>query len=77
MSKVVPYVEYVDRTFNNPRDIDRVIYRCTNNPEKVLSWCRKNFGERGDGWDFSGGYKTLDIIIWSSKLKVMYELWQK
>ena len=76
MNDLVPIVKFVDVQYKNIRDTERKIYRCTENTEQVLRWCRKNFGERGDGWDFAGGYKTLDIMIWSSKLITMYELWQ-
>lgn len=71
-----PYIEIVEYQVTNPSDHGRVTYRCTGDPLTVIKWCRKNFGNRGDGWDFSGAEKAVDITIWSSKLITMYELWQ-
>jgi hypothetical protein len=71
-----PYIEIVEYECVNTCDSGKVIFRCKDNPLEVIKWCRKNFGNRGDGWDFSGSAKTVDITIWSSKLITMYELWQ-
>lgn len=71
-----PVIEYADPVYNNPRDAVKVIYRCKGDPVAIIKWCRRNFGNRGDGWDYSGAGKSLDITIWSSKLITMYELWQ-
>lgn len=71
-----PYIEYVDPVLNNPGDTGKVIFRCKGDPITIIKWCRRNFGNRGDGWDYSGGTKNVDITIWSSKLITMYELWQ-
>ena len=72
-----PYIEYVDQVRNNPSDAKKVVFQCKGNPTEIIKWCRRNFGDRGDGWDFAGGLKSVDIIIWSSKLIMMYELWQR
>ena len=44
--------------------------------KEVIKWCRRNFGERGDGWDFTAGRKHVQVTIWSSKLITMWEMWQ-
>lgn len=43
----------------------------------VIKWCRRNFGERGDGWDFTAGTKSVEIKIWSSKLITMWKMWKE
>ena len=51
----------------------------TPNPVKLIKWMRRNFGERGSGWDFDGcGTErtgTIKILIWDQKMQVMYEMW--
>ncbi len=71
-----PYIDVVEYEVVNVRDSNKVTFRCKTDPTTVIKWCRRNFGPRGDGWDFSGSGKTVDITIWSSKLITMYELWQ-
>lgn len=71
-----PIIEYVDIVRNNPSDTRKVHFKVKGNNEEVIKWCRRNFGDRGDGWDFSGGTKRLEVTIWSSKLITMWELWQ-
>lgn len=71
-----PVIEYIDVIRKNLRDSDKVTFKVNGDPTTVIKWCRRNFGERGDGWDFSGGLNP-DVTIWSSKLKVMWELWQQ
>lgn len=39
-----------------------------------IRWCRENFGPRGQGWDFSGGFKGCDIIIWRDDFLVTWIL---
>jgi hypothetical protein len=73
---IAPYIEFVEYECLNPRDSNKVIFRCAGDPATVIKWCRRNFGNRGDGWDFSGSDKAVDITIWSTKLITMYELWQ-
>lgn len=38
-----------------------------------IKWCRRNLGERGSDWDFSG-YKNLDIVIYTDKYIPFYKL---
>jgi hypothetical protein len=72
-----PIVEYVDEIKINPYDTNKVSFTVKGDPITVLKWCRRNFGNRGDGWDFVGGTRNIQVTIWSSKLKVMWELWQE
>lgn len=72
-----PIIEYVDEERKNPCDHKIVIYTVKGNPKTVIQWCRRNFGNRGDGWDFTGGGKIVDVLIWSSKLITMWEIWQE
>lgn len=72
-----PVIEYVDVIRNNPRDHTGVTFVVKDNSYEVIKWCRRNFGERGDGWDFTGGKKHVQITIWSSRLITMWELWQE
>lgn len=48
-------------------------------PSVVVKWLRKNFGERGHGYDFYLNFKggTVQIEVWDDKLKFMYEIWIK
>ena len=71
-----PVIEYVDAVRNNPSDSNKVTFKVKGDAMTVIKWCRRNFGDRGDGWDFTGGTKNIEVTIWSSKLKVMWELWQ-
>jgi hypothetical protein len=75
-AELSPYIEIIESQVVNPRDTDKVTFRCKDDPHRVIKWCRRNFGPRGDGWDFSGSDKSVDITIWSTKLIMMYELWQ-
>lgn len=70
-----PIIEYVDVIRNNPRDTNKVTFVVKGDPTQTIKWCRKNFGERGDGWDFTAGTRHVQLTIWSSKLFTMYELW--
>jgi hypothetical protein len=71
-----PVIEYVDVVRKNPRDHSKIIFKVKGDPKTVIQWCRRNFGDRGDGWDFSGGTKSLEVTIWSSRLITMWEMWQ-
>lgn len=44
-------------------------------PSKIIKWLRKNFGERGLGWDFSISNGCVIVEIIDSKYKTMYNLW--
>jgi hypothetical protein len=45
-------------------------------PSVIVKWCRRNFGDRGTGWDFILASGNVTLIIWDDKLKFMYEMWQ-
>ena len=75
-----PYIEFVDIKHINPCDMDKQIVEVAGDAITTIKWCRKNFGERGDGWDYYGGTqrgKKLQLVIWSSKLWTMYNLFLK
>lgn len=38
-----------------------------------IKWCRRNLGERGSDWDFSGS-KNIDIVIYTEKYVPFYKL---
>ena len=44
-------------------------------PSVIVKWCRRNFGQRGSGWDFYLNHGRVIIEISDSKYKVMYEMW--
>lgn len=69
--------QFVEVVRKNKSDNDKVTFKVTDDPQRVISWCRKNFGDRGDGWDFSGGVHKAEVTIWSKKLITMWNLWQK
>ena len=50
------------------------VYR-KEDPSVIVKWCRKNFGERGNGWDFYLNQGRVIIEISNDKYKVMYEMW--
>ena len=72
-----PVIECVDEIRNNPHDHGKVVFTVKGDPKTVIQWCRRNFGNRGDGWDFSGGVKNIQVTIWSSRLITMWEMWQE
>lgn len=45
-------------------------------PETLIKWCRRNFGERGDGWDFTFVSGLVTIEIWNDRYKTMYTMWK-
>ena len=71
-----PVIDFVDVVRKNSSDAKKVTFKIKGEPKEVIKWCRRNFGDRGDGWDFSGGTKSLEVTIWSKKLITMWELWQ-
>lgn len=73
-----PVVEYVDAVRNNTDYATKKQYvpKVEDSIEHI-KWCRRNLGDRGDGWDFAGSGKSLTIFIWSNKLQFMYEMWQQ
>ena len=55
-------------------------YDCSfhkKNPNEMVKWLRRNFGERGAGWDFMFSNNCVIVTIWKDEFKVMYELWYK
>ena len=73
---IIDHIDFVDCVKQNPNDHRKVIFKIKGNPKTVIQWCRRNFGDRGDGWDFSGG-ENVEVIIWSSRLVTMWEMWQQ
>lgn len=45
-------------------------------PTELVRWLRRNFGERGVGWNFALNRGCVIIEIWDSKLEFMYEMWK-
>lgn len=72
---MIPVIEYADLIRKNPRDHNGITTVVKGDPTETIKWCRKNFGERGDGWDFTAGTRHVQLTMWSSKLITMYELW--
>lgn len=72
-----PIIEFVDEEFKNPRDHTGVTFVIRDDQKTVIKWCRKNFGNRGDGWDFTAGTKHVQLTIWSKRLITMWMLWQE
>lgn len=72
-----PIIECVDEVKVNPHDHRGMTFVVKGDIKEIIKWCRRNFGNRGDGWDFSGGTKHVQITIWSSRLITMWELWQE
>ena len=44
-------------------------------PMKIVKWLRRNFGERGVGWDFLLSRNMVVVEIWEEKYITMYEMW--
>ena len=70
-----PVIDHAYVEYKNPRDHTGVTFVVKDNHKEIVKWCRRNFGQRGDGWDFMDGTRHVQITIWSSKLITMYELW--
>jgi hypothetical protein len=75
INEVIEY-EYVDVVRKNPRDMSKKRYISTKDQYNTIKWCRRNFGDRGDGWDFYRNGKEITVEIWSSRLVTMWEMWQ-
>lgn len=41
-----------------------------------IKWCRRNLGDRHDGWDFWLAGGMLYIEVWGEKAKFTYEMWK-
>lgn len=68
---------YVKTIRNNTRDSATQSFIIQTDMVDVVRWCRRNFGDRGDGWDFTAGTKSVEIKIWSSKLITMWKMWKE
>ena len=71
-----PVVEYVDPINDNPRDASKVTYKFEGDTINVIKYCSRNFCSRGDGWDYTGNFRKVEITVWNTKLITMYELWK-
>ena len=75
-------IDYVDmQPSKNPKDAITQNFRVkagnSTDSAELIKWCRRNFGSRGDGWDFSGTVRNVEIAIWSSRLITMYRMWKE
>jgi hypothetical protein len=71
--------EIVDHTYMSRGNRKSYVYDCKKkkeDPSVIVKWCRRNFGDRGAGWDFILASGNVTLIIWDDKLKFMYEMWQ-
>lgn len=69
----------IDRTYMSRGDRVQYVYDCKKkkeDPSVIVKWCRRNFGERGMGWDFLLTSGNVTIVLWDDKFKTMYELWK-
>jgi hypothetical protein len=73
LSPIIDCVDMVE--YKNPRDHTGITFVVKDKHKEIIQWCRRNFGQRGDGWDFMAGTRHVQITIWSSKLITMYEIW--
>jgi hypothetical protein len=46
------------------------------NELEYIKWCRRNLGDRHDGWDFWLVGGLLYIEVWGEKQKFTYEMWK-
>jgi len=64
---------------DNMKQYDFQFTKDTTTPVELIKWMRRNFGERGNGWDWHGSGArrngTITILIWNEKMQVMYEMW--
>jgi hypothetical protein len=78
------YTEYyvvhqIDKPIERCKKV-QYTYNCKDlkeNPQQIVKWCRKNFGERGVGWDFYLVSGNVIIEVWYSRFCTMYEMWKK
>lgn len=80
--KLIPLVNntYTDKERTYKSGGKAVYVRdCTRrkeDPAQLIKWCRRNFGERGSGWDFQFISGCVTIELWEDKFITMYEMWQ-
>ena len=67
-------VEHDSRTGHTLHKID-LNYRNINEMEHI-QWCRRNLGDRHNGWDFWLVGGLLYIELWGEKQKFTYEMWK-
>ena len=58
-----------------------VVYRIDLKFSKInelehIKWCRRNLGDRHNGWDFWLAGNMLYVEIWGDKAKFTYEMWK-
>ena len=46
-------------------------------PTDIVRWMRRNFGERGIGWDFTFHSGNVILDIWDHRLQVMWETFKE
>ena len=66
-----------DKSASNRANKRKYIYDCrlkNQDPSVIVKWCRRNFGERGSGWDFFLLSGSVTIEIWNEKYMTMYEM---
>jgi len=71
--------EVIDRTYMSRGNKVQYVYDCKakkEDPINIVKWCRRNFGERGVGWDFLLTSGNVTIVLWDDKFKTMYEMWK-
>jgi len=80
LSHMVDYetIEVIDmhRTYGTKKVY---MYDCrakSEDPSIIVKWCRRNFGHRGDGWDFTFHSGRVTIEITKDEFKTMYEMWK-
>ena len=50
-----------------------VVFTNQNDTLEHIKWCRRNLGERGSDWDFSGSRNIL-VVIFNPKYVPFYKL---
>ena len=48
-----------------------------DSPVDMVKWLRRNFGNRGEGWDFTFSKKRVIIEIWRPELCTMYMMFKQ
>jgi hypothetical protein len=81
-SRLNQVVEYETIEIVGPRSYGTkktYVYDCrakNEDPNAIVKWCRRNFGYRGDGWDFHLISGRVTIEITKDEFKTMYEMWK-
>ena len=82
LPKVESEIDYqvIDQTYMSRGNKMQYVYDCKakkEDPTVIVKWCRRNFGERGKGWDFVSTGGNVTLILWDDKFKAIYELWHR